>query len=319
MIGGSLFFCYNMNKGIFMKIHIPATVPSFNKGQYINNWRLATKKTGRLMLMAGDQKIEHLNDDFFGAKVHPDDNDPEHLFRVAATARVGVLAAQLGLIAAYGNDYRKVPYLIKLNSKTDLSGGEPLSLSLATMEQVSEFIKYSKLKIVGVGLTIYPGSEHEAEMLSLAGQAITQAHRHGLLAVLWVYPRGQAVKNEHDAHLIAGCAGLGAALGADFVKVNYPKQATKNKIKEIIAAAGRTGVIFSGGSVAEPAAFLKTLSSQIAWGARGNATGRNIHQYSDAQAVRMANAIAAVSLYGYSADQASKIFSGKEVLKTPLF
>ena len=304
------------------KINIPLTVPFDQRGEYYDNFRLATKGTGRLMLFAGDQKIEHLNEDFYGPKVHDDDNSPEHLFKIASLSKTGVFAAQLGLIASYAGDYRRVPYLIKLNSKTDLVGVEqadPISLPLSTVAQVVAFKKSSKLKIVGVGLTLYPGSEHEAEMLSLAGQAVTEAHRAGLIVVLWMYPRGKAVKSEKDSHLIAGCAGVAACLGADFVKLNYPKSPTKAKIEEIILAAGRTGVIFSGGESAEAAGFLKLLETQIAWGARGNATGRNIHQYSDSEGIRMANAVAAVSLYGQDADQAHRIFLGEKLRKKSIF
>jgi fructose-bisphosphate aldolase/6-deoxy-5-ketofructose 1-phosphate synthase len=297
-----------------MKIHVPLTVPFAHKGEYIDNFRLATKKTGRLMLFAGDQKIEHLNDDFCGPKIHADDNHPEHLFRIAAKSDVGVFAAQLGLIATYGAHYRHTPYLVKMNSKTDLVPTEladPDSRLLSTIEQVIQFKKHSKLKIVGIGYTIYPGSLYEGRMLSEAAQLITAAHEHGLLAVIWMYPRGRAVKSEKDAHLIAGCAGIAASLGADFVKLNYPKTANKNKLEEIIQAAGRTGVVFSGGSSTEPLDFLKTLESQIAVGARGNATGRNIHQYGTDEAIRMANAIAAVSLKGLSAEEAHNIFNGQ--------
>jgi fructose-bisphosphate aldolase/6-deoxy-5-ketofructose 1-phosphate synthase len=74
-----------------------------------------TKGSGRLMLFAGDQKVEHLNNDFYGEGIHPDDADPEHLFRIAAEAKIGVFATQLGLIARYGMDYPHVPYLVKLN------------------------------------------------------------------------------------------------------------------------------------------------------------------------------------------------------------
>jgi len=134
-----------------------------------------------------------------------------------------------------------------------------------------------------------------------------------------MYPRGKAVKNEKDSHLIAGCAGIAACLGADFVKLNYPKTATKPKIEEVIKAAGRTGVIFSGGESAEAAGFLQQLETQISWGARGNATGRNIHQYSDAEGARMADAIAAISLYGRDAEQAHRIFLGEKLKKKSVF
>ncbi len=49
-----------------MKIHVPAHIPTDSKKIYEENYRLITHETGRLMLLAGDQKVEHLNDDFYG-------------------------------------------------------------------------------------------------------------------------------------------------------------------------------------------------------------------------------------------------------------
>ncbi|HUX17611.1 MAG TPA: aldolase, partial [Acidithiobacillus sp.] len=49
--------------------------------RWTENYRLTTQDSGRLFLMAGDQKVEHLNDDFIGGHVATDDSDPEHLFR----------------------------------------------------------------------------------------------------------------------------------------------------------------------------------------------------------------------------------------------
>ena len=103
------------------KIKAPLTVPPAKIAAYLKNYELATKKTGRLFLFAGDQKVEHLNDDFFGKNVNPEDNDPEHLFKIANAARIGVFATQLGLIARYGANYNKIPYLVKLNSKTNFT------------------------------------------------------------------------------------------------------------------------------------------------------------------------------------------------------
>lgn len=41
-----------------------------------------------------------------------------------------------------------------------------------------------------------------------------------LSAVLWMYPRGKAVKDEKEPRLIARATGVAACLGSDFVKVN---------------------------------------------------------------------------------------------------
>src|SRR5512136_363608 len=100
------------------QVRVPADVPAEMRETYVDNYLKATRGTGRLMLFACDQKVEHLNDDFFGEGIHADDADPEHLFRIAAKAKIGVFATQLGLIAQCGMDYREVPYLVKLNSKT---------------------------------------------------------------------------------------------------------------------------------------------------------------------------------------------------------
>jgi fructose-bisphosphate aldolase/6-deoxy-5-ketofructose 1-phosphate synthase len=295
----------------------PLDVPGAKRRTYIGNYSKITRDCGRLMLFAGDQKVEHLNDDFSGPGVDPSDGDPEHLFQIASNAKIGVFAAQLGLIARYGSDYRNVPYLVKLNSKTNLvktSQAEPNSPQWIDVDQVVEFANDSGLNILGVGYTIYLGSEHEGEQLRQAAQIVYQAHRQGLITVLWVYPRGKAVKDEKDPHLVAGAAGVAAALGSDFVKVNYPDKPgsdSKEIFKEAVRAAGRTGVVCAGGESTDAKSFLQRLHDQIhISGARGNATGRNIHQRSLAEAVRLCNAIYAITVEDAGVEEAWKIYLG---------
>jgi len=297
---------------------VPLDVPKAMRETYVKNYMEITKGTGRLMLFAGDQKVEHLNDDFFGEGVPEDDADPEHLFRVAAQSKIGVFATQLGLIARYGMDYRDIPYLIKVNSKTHLvetSQADPFSNLWYDVDQVAEFKENSGLNILGVGYTIYLGSEFEAEMLVQAAQVVYDAHQHGMVSVLWIYPRGAAVKEEKDPHLIAGATGVGACLGTDFVKVNYPKKEGAKSaeiFKEAVKAAGRTKVVCAGGTSDEAEAFLKKLHDQIhISGAKGNATGRNIHQKSLDEAVRMCNAVYAITVEEASVEEALKIYKGE--------
>lgn len=294
---------------------VPLDVPKAMRETYVKNYMEITKGTGRLMLFAGDQKVEHLNNDFFGEGVPEDDADPEHLFRIASQSKIGVFATQVGLIARYGMDYRDIPYLVKVNSKTHLvetSQADPFSNLWYDIDQVAEFKENSGLNILGVGYTIYLGSEFEAEMLVQAAQVVYDAHQHGMLSVLWIYPRGTAVKDEKDPHLIAGATGVGACLGTDFVKVNYPKKEgakSAEVFKEAIKAAGRTKVVCAGGSSDDAEAFLKKLHDQIhISGAQGNATGRNIHQKSLDEAVRMCNAVYAITVEEASVEEALKIY-----------
>jgi fructose-bisphosphate aldolase / 6-deoxy-5-ketofructose 1-phosphate synthase len=309
---------------LLTRIDVPADVPSSQQARYEENFQTMTKGTGKLMLFAGDQKVEHLNDDFYGTlstgeRIADDDADPEHLFKIAAQGVVGCFATQYGLIARYARDYSSVPYLVKLNSKSHLiktSQQDPRSLGWVTVDDALT-LRESGLNVVGVGFTVYLGSAYEPEQLREAAQACMQAHRNGLLAVLWIYPRGAAVPEEQDPHLIAGATGLGATLGADFVKVNYPKPkdgpAPAEAFKEAVKAAGRTRVITAGGSSTDVRKFLQTLHDQIfISGAYGSATGRNIHQKPLQEAVRMTNAISAITYGGRSVDDAMAVYEGKE-------
>jgi fructose-bisphosphate aldolase/6-deoxy-5-ketofructose 1-phosphate synthase len=296
---------------------VPLDVRSESRQMYRENYLLITHGSGRLMLFAGDQKVEHLNDDFFGPGIDEQDSDPEHMFQIASQAHIGAFASQPGLIAKYGMDFPDVPYLLKLNSKTGLiktSQADPNSRQWLELEQALEFQKSSGLNIVGVGYTVYLGSEYEADMLREAAQLVFQAHRHGLVTVLWMYPRGKAVLDEKDPHLIAGAAGVAAALGSDFVKVNYPQKTGHNSaeiFKEAISAAGRTKVVCAGGESTDARLFLQRLHDQIhISGAAGNATGRNIHQRPLAEAVRLCNAIYAITVENADVDSALRIYQG---------
>lgn len=300
------------------QVRVPADVSAEARSAYVENYLKATRNTGRLMLFACDQKIEHLNGDFFGEGINIADAKPEHLFEIGSKGVCGVLAGQRGLIAAYANDYPEINYLVKMNSKTNLvktSQDDPYSPQLTSFEAVLELIN-NGVNVVGIGYTIYLGSEYESQMMAEAAELIAQAHAAGLIVVLWIYPRGKAVTDEKDAHLIAGAAGVALCLGADFVKVNPPKGdevvSSAEKLIEASSAAGRTGLVCAGGSTVEADVFLKQLHDQIhIGGASGNATGRNIHQRSLDEAVRLTKAISAITLADYSVEDALAVFEGK--------
>lgn len=300
------------------EVRVPADVLPEAREEYIENYLKATRNTGRLMLFACDQKVEHLNKDFFGEGIDPADLDPEHLFRVADQGVIGVMAAQRGLVARYAADYPEINYLVKMNSKTNLVGvkqEDPYSPQLTCLDAVLN-MRDAGVNIVGLGYTIYLGSEYEATMMAEAGELIAQAHAQGLLVVLWIYPRGKAVTAEKDPDLIAGAAGVALCLGADFVKVNPPKpedgRTPAEALKIASMASGRCGLVCAGGSTVDAETFLTQLHDQIhVGGACGNATGRNIHQRSLDEAVRLTKAISAITLADYSVADALAVFNGE--------
>ena len=276
------------------QVKVPADVMPEARETYIDNYMKATRGTGRLMLFACDQKIEHLNKDFYGEGIDISDAEPEHLFEIGSQGTIGVLAGQRGLVAQYAPDYPEINYLIKMNSKTNLVKGsqdDPYSPQLYDLEAVLAMRE--------------------------AGELIAEAHAAGLLVVLWIYPRGKAVADEKDPDLIAGAAGVALCLGADFVKVNPPHEVEGQTSAEGLAiaskAAGRTGLVCAGGSKADANVFLTELHNQIhIGGACGNATGRNIHMRSTEEAIRLCNAISAITLGDWSVEDAEAVFRGEK-------
>ncbi|MBD3300020.1 MAG: aldolase [Candidatus Moranbacteria bacterium] len=308
-----------------MNINIPLTVPKNKQKEYLKNMELATHGSGNLMMFAGDQKVEHLNDDFVGRNLPQEVADPEHYFKIAQKAKIGVFATQLGLISKYAAGYQDIPYMVKVNSKTNLlkeKDKDPFGNTWFSVKDIIKFKKQTKLNIVGIGYTIYIGSWYESDMFRQAADLISRAHEEGLITVIWMYPRGKAVKKEDEMniHLIAGGAGVALCLGSDFVKVNYPyfkkdQKKTAREFKEVTTAAGKSGVICIGGRKKDPKKVLQALHCQINIAkTRGNAFGRNIYQRPLDEAVKMANAVSAITLYNKDPQFAYEIFQGKKTL-----
>jgi DhnA family fructose-bisphosphate aldolase class Ia len=281
---------------------VPADVPEKKHAEFVKNYSAITRNTGRLFLFSCDHKIEHLNNDCYGTDINPQALHPEHFFRIASQGNIGAMATHLGLITRYAKQYPNINYIAKLNGKTPLVSTEqqdPQSALLWTVDDVIDVKDDNKLMIAGVGITVYLGSEYEAEHLAQAAQIIMQAHQHGLVTIVWMYPRGKAICQEDNPHLIAGAAGVALSLGADFVKIKVPASTdsltSAQSLKIACAAAGNTKVVCSGGALKEPQEFLTQLYDQIHIGdAAGTATGRNIFQRSLTESIALTHAISAI-------------------------
>lgn len=286
---------------------IPADVPSSAHDEYYQNYDAITHSTGRLFIFAADHKMEHLDEDCFGPGIDPAAHNPAHFFNIASQAKIGALATQLGLIARYGKQYTNINYIVKLNSKTNLIPSkerDPFSRRLWTVQEIVDFKKQSGVPLCGIGLTIYLGSEYEDLMLEQAAQAVFEAHQHGLVAILWIYPRSHHISDEREYHLLAGAAGVAACLGADFVKIHPPhptaSASSAELLKFVVQAAGNTKVVCAGGKQYDPQALIKEVHEQLtSGGSSGIAIGRNIWQHSLPKAVALANKLAQ-EVYGDS-------------------
>jgi fructose-bisphosphate aldolase / 6-deoxy-5-ketofructose 1-phosphate synthase len=299
-----------MNKSIAMMI--PADVPRSQHETFKANYQAITKGSNKLLMFACDQKIEHLNSSFYGPGITREDNNPEHLFRIARDSQIGLMATHLGLINRYAISYPTINYLVKLNGKTNLvttRQRDPISQQLWSVDDVMRVKEEYNLLIRAVGYTVYLGSEFEHEMLTQAAHIIFQAHQHGLLTIIWAYPRGKAVNRERSPQMIAGAAGVAAALGADFVKVNAPEATNQEEVLQALTiaveAAGRTQLIVSGGQLQESNHLINQIYDQIhKAGTAGAAMGRNLHQRPLEQAIKVSQALSTIIYANGTLDQA---------------
>lgn len=285
-------------------IIVPADVPAAQYERFVRNMLLLTRGTSNIFLFTGDHGIEHLHQDMVGPHMPPEVQSPQHLFSIAAAGYCGGFVGHAGLIARYGKQYPHIPYVVKLNAKTnsiDPHLRDPLSRQLVALQDITTFMDESGLLLSGIGYTIYLGSLYETEMLREAAQALITAHQHGLVGILWIYPRGAGVSDPYDLELVAGAASVAVCLGADFVKLQLPLIHTLPEsqayYQRIVAAAGSTGVICAGGHQIDTGTLFHTIERQLAYGTAGVAIGRNIYQNTKEDAVMIASHISAL-VYG---------------------
>ena len=223
---------------------------------------------GRSMLLAYDQGLEHgPSTDFNERNV-----DPSVIMDTAAEGKFDGIIFQKGVAERFYDG--RVPLIIKLNGKTSLPKGEPVSRQVCSVEQAVA------LGAKGVGYTIYLGSGFEAEMFREFGEIQEEAHKRGLPAIAWIYPRGAAVTNDTSKEVVAYAARTGLELGADAVKIKYTGDPAS--FSWAVKAAAGVRVFMSGGPKAPTDEdFLNQVKGVIQAGGTGVAVGRNVWQNED--------------------------------------
>ncbi len=225
-------------------------------------------KDERSMLLAYDQGLEH------GPSVDFNDKnvDPAMIMDTAAKGRFNGVVFQKGVAERFYDG--RVPLVVKLNGKTSLPKGEPISRQVCSVEQAVS------LGAKGVGYTIYLGSEFEGKMFKEFGKIQEEAHEKGMPAIAWIYPRGAAVQNDTSKEIVAYAARTGLELGADAVKIKYTGD--PSTFSWAVKSAAGVKVFMSGGPKAPTDDdFLVQVKGVMEAGATGLAVGRNVWQNQD--------------------------------------
>lgn len=184
-----------------------------------NHGRL--KGTGYLSILPVDQGIEHSAGASFAP--NPIYFDPENIVKLALEGGCNAIASTLGVLGIISRKYAdRIPFIVKLNHNELLSYPNHYDQRMfATVEQAYD------MGALGVGATIYFGSEESRRQIEEVSLAFSLAHQMGMFTVLWCYLRNEAFKKEGiDYHTSADLTGqanhLGATIEADLIKQKQP-------------------------------------------------------------------------------------------------
>jgi len=232
-------------------------------------------RNGRSIVLAHDHGLEHGPSAFSDV---PGRLDPERVFEMATHDAVTGFAVGKGLAETYYPSYDdSVNLLAKLNGTSALWEGEPYSPKNWTVDYAAE------LGADAVGYTVYPGTNREPEMFEGFRDVQEAARDRDLPVAMWSYPRGQAIKDHRTPETIAYATRVGLELGADFVKVKYPR--SKDAMARAVDAAGAANVLLSGGSKTSDREFLSLVEGAVDAGVTGLAVGRNVWQRENPEAI----------------------------------
>jgi class I fructose-bisphosphate aldolase len=191
-----------------------------NLASVYNNGRLAG--TGYLSILPVDQGIEHSGAASFSK--FPAYFDPARLCDLAIAGDCNAIATTLGGLGIVSRRYvHRIPFIVKLNHNDFLN--YPNTYDQVMFASVGQA---ANLGAVGVGATIYYGSEGADRQIGEVSKAFSEAHRLGMFTVLWCYLRNSAFKQgDTDYHLSADLTGqanhLGVTIEADIIKQKQPE------------------------------------------------------------------------------------------------
>ena len=190
-----------------------------NMQQLLGHGRLAN--TGYCNIFPVDQGIEHSAGASFAP--NPIYFDPENIIKLAVESGSNGVASTFGVLGIMSRKYaHKIPFIVKINHNEFLS--YPNTYDQTMFGKVKSAWN---MGAVGIGATIYWGSEESRKQLKEVSEVFELAHELGMITILWCYTRNSAfVVNGVDYHTSADFTGqanhLGVTIQADIIKQKLP-------------------------------------------------------------------------------------------------
>jgi class I fructose-bisphosphate aldolase len=277
-----------------------------NLARLLNHGKLAG--TGKMVILPVDQGFEHGPARSFAP--NPPAYDPRYHFELAIESGCNAYAAPLGFLEAGVREFAgAIPLILKVNDHDVLLDEKDPDQALTG--GVSDALR---LGCVGIGFTIYPGSQHRFEMYQQIRAYAEEAKRVGLVVVIWSYPRGSGLSKEGETAIdVCGYAAhIAAQLGAHIIKVKLPSahieqeaarkvytqeriplETLADRVRHVVQCAfnGRRIVIFSGGPAEADEVMLDEIRAIRDGGGFGSIIGRNSFQRKKSDALWLLDTI----------------------------
>ncbi len=289
------------------------------------NGRLAG--TGYLSILPVDQGIEHSAGASFAP--NPQYFDPANIVKLAMEGGCNAVASTFGVLGSVARKFaHKIPFIVKINHNELLTFPNAFDqVMFGTIEQARN------MGAIGVGATIYFGSDNATRQITEVAEAFAYAHELGMATVLWCYLRNSKFKTaEGDMHTAADLTGqanhLGVTIQADIIKQKLPERnggynilntessygKTNPKVYSDLSSdnpidlvryqvancyMGRCGLINSGGEskgASDKADAVRTAVVNKRGGGTGLISGRKAFQRPMSEGVELLNAIQDVYL-----------------------
>lgn len=177
--------------------------------------------SGYLSIFPVDQDIEHTA--AYSFYKNPAYFNPETIVKVAYEGGCSAVASTLGVLGLVSKKYaEKLPFIVKLNHNELLTyPTKHDQVIFASIQQAAE------MGAVGVGATIYFGSEQSTRQIQEVSQLFAAAHDAGLVTILWCYPRNEGFSKDGENYesavdISSQAIHLGVTIGADIVKQKLP-------------------------------------------------------------------------------------------------
>jgi len=181
----------------------------------LHHGRLAD--TGYCSIFPVDQGIEHSAGASFAP--NPIYFDPENIVKLAIEGGCNGVASTFGVLGIVSRKYaHKIPFIVKINHNELLSYPNKFDQTLfGTVKNAYN------MGAIGIGATVYWGSQESTRQLKEISEAFDLAHELGMCTILWCYLRNNAFKVDGtDYGTAADLSGqanhLGVTLQADIIK-----------------------------------------------------------------------------------------------------